>query len=149
MAKKKLEVDASPAPEVPNVEVEVAAKPDSITSMLDAIAADVGKLGPAIREGLIKVRAEKVLNQKITALDQGFAHRARLLKDLNKIRADNVSYDIDGKETRSEWSKEQLKKRRECLEQVSKIEKCLRLALDQDDYAELYKQTDQRSEQAH
>lgn len=140
MAKKVVQNEGKPEAADENT-VEVT-KTSSVITMQDAIATEVAKIGPRVREQLIEVRVEAVLRQQVTALDQGFAKRARLLKDLKKIRPDQVNYSESGEVISETFSKTQVETKKKCVEQIAKIEKCLRLALDNDDYSELYKQTD-------
>lgn len=113
------------------------------SSIRDAVRTNLTNTLPArTRELVVEHFAKMEAEKQGTALIKGLDKLSALERDLNKInRPDVKTYNEDGSEASSTWSKDRLDERKKLSEQIEKLSKAIDKADDKGDFADLYNLT--------
>jgi hypothetical protein len=104
----------------------------------DKVADQISKINPRVEEQVVGVLVDRELKKRSDALVNVLDKLATLAGQLKKIRPDQGSYDADGKETASWFSKAKAQEKKKLEEQVSKMENAINKALTTGDYSNVY-----------
>lgn len=88
-------------------------------------------------EILINAMAEKVINERVGLLQQGFDLRERTNGEMRGVKPDNVAFDINGKVISESYTKAQADKFKQVKTSLEKIDKALEAAIDNADFGPL------------
>lgn len=75
--------------------------------------------------------------ERVALVQKAMAELSSQKKELDKAKADDVKYDIEGKVIQEFYTKELIEKRKKINEKLSKVEKALSKALETADYSDL------------
>ena len=92
---------------------------------------------PSVRESYITQEVQFKLSQRVELVKKAMIELATQKREMDKIRPDDVKYDLDGKLVQELYSKELIDKRKKSSEKSQKVEKALTKALVEADYTDL------------
>ena len=92
---------------------------------------------PSVRESYITQKVQFKLSQRVELVKKAMIELATQKREMDKIRPDDVKYDLDGKLVQELYSKELIDKRKKSSEKSQKVEKALTKALVEADYTDL------------
>lgn len=106
-------------------------------SIHEAVAEQVSKIAPVVKERVVNLLVEKEVNRRTELISQGLTRLSELDKENRKLsKPDHVTYSGDG--TKSEvFSKDQFEQREKLHEKIDKLEKAIAKAIDNGDIGDL------------
>lgn len=105
------------------------------------VAEQIASAGDEIAQRVINLLAEKDKEKRVSILVQCIGELDGMNKEIEKIRADLVLYDADGKVTSENWSKAKLEERNSKKGKRDKLEAAISLALEKNDFNALFNRT--------
>jgi hypothetical protein len=111
-------------------------KTSSEALLLD-VAAKVKEDSLGVRAKVVNLIAEKEVEARTAATMSVLDKLAEVNKSLNKVKPDQVFYDVDGKEVQSCFSKEKLEERKKLLEKKEQLDNALKKAFNDNDFSKV------------
>jgi hypothetical protein len=105
--------------------------------IVTAIKNRITEQNSSVRESYIEQEVQVKLTQRVELVKKAMIELSTQKKEVDKIKPDDVKYDLEGKVVQELYSKELIDKRKKSLEKSQKIEKALTKALSEADYTEL------------
>lgn len=90
--------------------------------------------GGKIRARVVGALVEEEVGIRADLLTKALAKRKAQAKELDKIRPDHCTFNVDGSPANQHWSKEKLKERDKALKALNKIDKAINAAINNADY---------------
>lgn len=91
----------------------------------------------SVKDKVVEMLAEKEVQARTDATMNVLAKLNEANKELNKLKPDNVFYDIDGKEVSATFTKAKLEERKKLVEKRDSLDKALTLALVKNDFSKV------------
>jgi len=106
---------------------------DVLTEVKDAIKKSDSDVANKVKAHFVEKEVASRVDLIVDALDK----LRTMDKDLNKIKADQVAYDEDGKEVSATWTKPKLKERNDQKAKIRKLSDAVEEALANGDFEKL------------
>lgn len=107
-------------------------------TITEAVVAQITGLSPRVEASVVDVLVQRELTRRSEAIVQCFDKVDKLVKELRKVRPDQVVFDETGKQVAALYSKPILEARTKLEQQIEKIEKAIQKALDKQDFSDVY-----------
>lgn len=104
----------------------------------EKVAEQIASAGNEIAERVINLLAEKDKEKRVLVLVQAIGELDTMNKELTKIKADQLSFDSEGKPVSETWSKAKLDERNSKTGKRDKLEAAINLALEKNDFGALF-----------
>lgn len=108
------------------------------TSVHAKIAEQLSELSPKVENAVVDALVERELTKRSEAVVQCMDMLAKCEGDLRKIKPDQVSYDGDGKEVSSTFSKNKFEEKKKLLERIEKLKNAITKAIEKGDFSDVY-----------
>lgn len=105
--------------------------------IITAIKNRITDQNSSVRESYIDQEVQAKLSQRVELVKKAMIELGTQKKEIDKIKPDDIKYDLDGKVVQELYSKEVIDKRNKSLEKSQKVEKALKKALSEADYTDL------------
>ena len=108
-------------------------------SITEAVAKQLSEISPVVNEKVINALVEREVEKRSKLIIDGLEKLRSLQNELKKIKPDvGQSFDENGVETKpTQYSKAKYEERKKLLEQISKLQAALDLAVEQGDISKL------------
>lgn len=115
-----------------------ASTTESVTrSLQKEVSEKVELASKSVKDKVVEMLAEKEVQARTDATMSVLAKLNETNKELNKMKPDNVLYDVDGKEVSATYTKAKLDERKKLIEKRDSLDKALTLALVKNDFSKV------------
>lgn len=109
----------------------------STSDVFEDVKKAIAESNDSVAERVKAHFVDEEVGNRVTLVVDGLNKLSELKKKFNKYKPDNITYNEDGTEASSSWSKEKLKERNESQGKITKLETALEEALASADYEKL------------
>jgi hypothetical protein len=110
-----------------------------VTSLLSEVDSLIKGSGDKVRETVISRFVGYAVDARVQAVEQHLNQRADVLKELRKLKPDQIVRDASGAVVSEGYSADQYKKLEEAKKRLEKIDNALTLALEKGDFSKVLK----------
>lgn len=105
--------------------------------ILTEVAATLKNSSDAVKTRLVSTLVEREVLNRVDVLDKALVKLKDVKKDLEKVKPDQETFDVDGKLISSGYSKVKADERKKAIDLKDRLEKAIELALSGDGFDKL------------
>jgi DNA-directed RNA polymerase specialized sigma54-like protein len=109
-----------------------------MTTLQMTVAEQITKISPQVEEQVVDTLVKREKNRRADALVQCLDKMGRFEADLKKLKADQTSFDSEGKKVSETFSKARLEERAKLEKKIAKLSGAITKALEKADFADAY-----------
>lgn len=102
------------------------------------VAETISQAGPAVLAKVIDRLAAIEIDKRVSALENAVNAAVTTKRELQKIKPDNVQYDITGKAVVETYTKAKIEEKQKLEQKLAKIEKAVDKAINKGDFGDLF-----------
>lgn len=110
-------------------------------SVTTKVAEQIAALSPSVETAVVETLVQREIDKRSEALVKCIDAHSKLRSDLNKIKADQVTYNLDGSKAAEVFSKAKVEEHNKLKAKVAKYEKAINKALTEgtkESFADVY-----------
>ena len=120
---------------------ETTPTPTQASTIKEAISAKIKESNPLVLSGLIDELVEKEIRRRKETIKAGIEKYEELEISLKKMKPDNITFNQDGSQASSSWSKDALDKFNKATKELEQLNTALDNAINNINYDQLHKLT--------
>lgn len=105
------------------------AKAPTSKTIKDSVAEKIAASGSTVMQMVVDKMATEVINDRAVILEKAVLKVKSISGELNRLRADNVTYNEDGSKKEESWSKSQVESRKKKVKELQALNKLVDRAM--------------------